>query len=438
MTLETAPKDPTPPTGDDQPYRVRPFAAGDRDALSALTGWPDDRDAWLDWWAANPFVAHDPMAVVERVGAAEDHEAAADDRELVGALPFFAIPVRAGDEQRVTLVPGPIAVAPGEDTEELRRRALDGAIDYYAAAAVGERPPTDVDVVTGADVDVAAIPDPPSFVAVPSTSIGDDQAKDEREDEGWQTDDEARETAAGESDSDEVDEPTREPGVSEAVRWDRIQRHGALLARRLPLGGAIGAPVSLLSRPIRRWRDGRASFDTDDFVVTCHDWVPDATMAAGYAASAPASTHVALTEPFLDWWYRRPGGPPTTSCVAYRGQEVAAALVAERETVDGVDAVTVRHVVPLSGDPARPAAVAAVLNHLLAEHRDADVVRITSPAVPRSVLDAYGFRRPDSLPTSLFVAAPTETLELRPVVAGERTVGGRPVSEAATSVWSLL
>ena len=433
MTLETAPKDPTPPTGDDQPYRVRPFAAGDRTGLSALTGWPDDRDAWLDWWEGNPFVAHDPMAVVE-------HVEADGDRELVGALPFFAIPVRAGDEQRVTLVPGPIAVAPGEETEELRRRALDGAIDYYAAAAVGERPPTDVDVVTGADVDVAAIPDPPSFVAVPSTSTTNDGAEhDAANSDASETDVlDGDDAAPGPSASDDADEPTREPGVSEAVRWDRIQRHGALLGRRLPLGGVLGAPVSLLSRPIRRWRDGRASFDTDDFVVMCHGWVPDATMAAGYAASAPASTHVALTEPFLDWWYRRPGGPPTTSCVAYRGQEVAAGLVAERETVDGVDAVTVRHVVPLSGDPARPAAVAAVLDHLLAEHRDADVVRITSPAVPRSVLDAFGFRRPDSLPTSLFVTAPTETLELRPIVDGERSVGGRPASEAAASFWSLL
>lgn len=334
MTIETVAQYRYPTVVDGaEAYRVRPFEAEDREAVLALdNGHREDRRAFFDWLPSNPFVEHVPIAVVERAGkerdgenderVGENHEPV---RDIVGALPFLAVPVRGGGQERVALVPGSLLADHGTDEAALGRRALDGAIDFYAAAAVGSRPPTDVDIVTGTEVDADAagsVADPPAFVAVPSDFAAADG-------DG---------AVAEPDDAEQVDE-TSKSSATEAVRWDRIQRHGALLGQQIPLGGVLGAPISLAKRPIRNWRDSRAPFDTEQFTVMSHDWVPDATLSSCYEcyeASMPASAHVALTEPFIDWWYRLPDGPPTTSCVAYRGNEVAAALVAERETVEGV------------------------------------------------------------------------------------------------------
>lgn len=420
---------PTQASAEADDANVRPYEppAGD-----VVGGRHDDRREWFEWYRANPYVDHVPVAVVERpVGGtaatpddgdepgAEATESVAEsaETEVVAALPFAAVRVRADDETALAMSPGELWTKRGheDDAEALRRRALEGAVDYYATADFASTP---------AFFFTGAVPEP---------------AEDDGEDD---TDDEPDVIAEGiETDSDEdesTDDTFWEPREPEET-YHRIHDHGALLGQRMPsiLGRLLGTPISAVSRRVRRWRDGRVDFDTGRYVVMDQDGVPAATLAACYRSRVPSGTHAVFDEEFYRWWAARPDVGDLTTVVVYAGGDVAAVIVVERDEIDGVDVARIAHVLPVTGDPDRPDAVAAGMERLLAEHRDADEIRIATPLFPDSVRDAYGFGRADSFPTSLFVAASERRIGIRPI-AGKGHLGDRPVGEAAPFLWSVL
>lgn len=394
---------------------VRPYEPPAGDVVGGRHG---DRREWFEWYRANPYVDHVPVAVVERpvggtaTATAEDVDPDVET-EIVAALPFAVVRVRAADEEALAMAPGELWTGRGhgEDAEELRRRALEGAVDYYATA---------------------------DFESTPAFFVTDAAPEPATEDEDDGNDEEAM---GSDEEDDEIGDEFDdfwEPREREET-FHRIQDHGALLGQRLPgpIGRALGAPIRVVARRIRRWRDGRVDFDTDRYVTMRHEGVPAATMAACYRSRLPSGTHVVFDGEFYRWWAARPDSGDLTTVVVYEGSDVAAAMVVERTDSDGVDVARIDHVLPITGDPDRPDALAAGMERLLAEHGDADEIRIGTPLFPGSVRDAYGFGSADSFPTSLFVAASERRIGIR-TISGKGHLGDRPVGEAAPFLWSVL
>lgn len=394
------------PAGESAPYTVRPFREDDEEEVLALGGGelaPMERREWFEWAVhENPYVDHVPVSIVEQAG------------NIVAALPLLAFRVRDRTGDGLAFGCGDPITAVGRDEDELIPRAITGAIDYYVAAALDERPPMDVDVVTSPEVDErAAATDIDEFPAL-FFAVG----------------------------------PEESGLVSEGVPWTRraeraedyrVQRHGAFVANRIPgpPGRWLGAGISAVTSRVRRARDRRASFDTAPYTVMRHHGVPDATLEACFEESLPPDAHVVYDQAFYDWWYSRPSIEGVTSYVVYRGSEVVAGLVTHRDTDDdGIETLHIDNVVPVTGDPKRPRAIAAGMERLLAEHTDVDVIRTANPLFPNSVLSAYGFRNGAKFPTSL-LAGDTKVLGLRPLIEGQRVLGNRPIGETGPFLWPL-
>lgn len=421
---------------------VRPYEPDDEDAVRDLAErHRTDGRAWFEWYRTNPYLDHVPIAIVEQpAGANEDTDG---EPEIVAALPFAAVRVRAGEDDAVATSPQELWTARTVDDEEVdpvRQRAIAGARDYYAAATVNDRPPADVDVVTAPAVDASATATfettPAFFFTHDASDEADaDEAPEDDTNDGEGNDEAGTDDATIDDESHGFWEPrsTRES-------FHRIQDHGALLGQRLgPIGRILGTPIGAVARRVRTWRDGRVDVDTDPYVVNRHREVPSATLAACYRSNRPASAHVAFDESFYRWWFARPDRGTLTTYVVHRHSDVAAGIVVERGggsadgaggAAGGIDAATIEHVVPVTGDPDRPDAVAVGFERLLDEHGDADEIRTANPLFPDGVCDAYGLEAGDAFPTSLFVTADERRLGTRPVVASERTVGDRPFGEA--------
>jgi hypothetical protein len=100
--------------------------------------------------------------------------------------------------------------------------------------------------------------------------------------------------------------------------------------------------------------------------------------------------------------------------------------------------VSIVDVVPRTGGERRVAAIASILDRIIADHEDVDVLRVSEPVFPERVLSARGFLSSGRRPLSLLVDEDRLlTLGVRPLGADEVRVGGRPIDEAAGELWSL-
>lgn len=421
MTVRTTSAGAT--VSEDHAYSVRPYEPADESAvrgLSAPTATDQPVATWLEWYGESPAVDRLPMALVEADGT------------IVGGVPFLALHIRADDQVAIAMAPGPTLIDPGRDPDALRERAIAGAMEYSAAATLADRPPHGIDIVTSANVDLGpalAVEDRP-FVFFTFAA----QPPDDSPSESDRVEERLSPIAAA---ADGIDWTHR----AKSVRYDRIQHHGALLARRIPgpPGRALGAPFTGVGRRVRRVRDRRADFDTDPYTVAHHEGIPAATLGACYDANRPASTHTVADRAFYRWWAGRPDLGRIDTYVVHRGSRVAAALIAHREETrsDSLDVRCIDHVLPMTGGPTRPDAVAAGLQRLLREHTAADVVRTSNPLVPERVLAAYGFNRADRLPRSLLVSREDRVVGIHPTVAGDRRLGSRPIGEVVPFLWAL-
>ena len=317
-------------------YEVRPYEAGDRAGYLELHREVLDGtggEAWFAWKYADNPYVDGVPIVV-----------ATEDGSVVGARSFFALRVAVGEDRPVVLQPCDTMVHPEHRRRGLFTRMTEFAIDRYA----GEYP---------------------FFFNFPNrlTLQGNLEL-------GWRV----------------VGERTAHYRVEDPAAYARERSDG----RHLRLAGRLAAP---LVRAGYRVLDAR--YDSpDDVSVRRAGGVPAAELAALYRRSVPEEIHAVRDEQFYDWRFGNPewaytvyvagtaGGPDD-------GPDVAA--VAGRST--GRDAVLTRvtDLVPLEGAP--DAAVAALLERIVADHPETDLFVAPPSVVPAGVLRTFGFL-PDSSP----------------------------------------
>jgi len=380
-------------------YTLRWFESGDEADFVAMFNevWSAEKTAdWFDWrYRDNPYVDEVTMLVAE-------HE-----ERVVATCPFVAVRVRAGDVTRLAFLSTDVMTLSDHRRRGLFETMTQSAVDRYV-----ERPPSERPAIL---FNHANRYSRPGFERL-----------------GWEY-------------------------SSPQVRYNRLQRAGSYVVDRLGggsdgpggSGGAggvrravarlAGAVATATNRGALALADRRASFDTDRFAVERRGDVPAATLAACYDACRPDAVHVAYDEPFYEWRFAEPGNAPDATYLVRAGDRVVVGLIVHRERDERNDTstVTISHVTPAAGGPERTAAIAAAVERILADSRDADLVRTTNPLVPPAVRRAYGFLPDDRLPMSKLAEPSGLTLGRRPLVEGEWTLADRPIRGADPYLWTL-
>lgn len=300
---------------------------------------------------------------------------AIEDGSVVGARSFFALRVAVGDERSVVLQPCDTMVHPDHRRRGLFRRMTEFAIDRYA----GEYP---------------------FFFNFPNrlTLQGNLEL-------GWRV----------------VSERTTHYRFEDPARYAREQAD----RWHLRLAGRLAAPFV---RAGYRVLDARYE-PPDDVSVRRAEGVPAGELAARYRQSIPREVHAVRDEQFYGWRFGNPGWEYTVYLAATdRGPDVGA--VAGRST--GPGAVTTRLVdlVPLADAPA--AAVATLLERIIADHPETDLFVAPSTVVPGDVRRTFGFV-PDSSPVLGPLAS--RTTHVVRSLTGEWRYGGVDLLDAGS--WLL-
>jgi predicted N-acetyltransferase YhbS len=315
-------------------YTIRPYDSGDVGGVSALfeTVWGSDRSAeWLAYrYETNPYLDGPPMIVAAR------------DGEVVGARPFVAFPVRAGNEDATAVYLGNVTVHPEHRRQGLFTQMTQMATEEYA------------------DSDGAFF-----------FNFANEQS------------------APGYRDLDFV--PV---GVGPEKRL-RIQRPGQLARdrTRLPVGRSLAgladdAMAAVLSRRRRerspsRWHVEREAGVAAALLTRLYD-----------DADQPIALHTRREETLYRWLGNGPYWQYETYVASTAGAPAAAVLVRRRSGRRDRDVWVVDAVPPRSRDHLD--AYRALLEAVVADHRDARVVAATGPVVqerllPDAALREFGF-----------------------------------------------
>ncbi|MGM0606680.1 MAG: GNAT family N-acetyltransferase, partial [Halobacteriota archaeon] len=109
-------------------YTIRPFEDRDRKGFFRLfehTFGQKKSDEWFEWkYVDNPYVDHVPMYVAELEG------------ELVGARPFFALPIAREGWIGLALQPGDTMVHADHRGQGLFTRMTEAALETYVDSDV--------------------------------------------------------------------------------------------------------------------------------------------------------------------------------------------------------------------------------------------------------------------------------------------------------------
>ena len=126
-----------------------------------------------------------------------------------------------------------------------------------------------------------------------------------------------------------------------------------------------------------------------------------ARLEALYEQATPDVPHPVHDRTFFNWRYGVPSWQPNRTYVAERdGQPVAGAVVQTAPSGIGAMTTYVRHVVPLTGSETWLEGVRALLGQIVSDHPDSDVLRLSEPTFPSSLLSAYGFVSDEHFPLS--------------------------------------
>jgi GNAT superfamily N-acetyltransferase len=358
-------------------YLVRPYEDGDATGfLSLLSSSLPDSNRDEEWFRRTyvdiPYLDHVPLFVVESEG------------EIVGARPFTAFRVRAGEEVVTALLTRDTLVHPDHRRRGLFTEATELALRYYETAR-------------------------PAFVfshSNPNSVPGYRKM-------GWSY-------------------------LGQREEYCRLHAPENLIAARTrDLVTSLLSPVaSPLSRLHLGVRDRRSS-SPDDIAVTRHGSVSAETLASLSARRRPETPHVVRDEAFYRWRLGNPEWQPNTTFLARRnGESVAGVVTCKR---DGAFSCTsVVDVVPRTGGDTWTNAIAALLDSVIADSRGSDVLRVPEPVFPASLLGERGFLSSDRLPLSALVIDRRRLrLGLRPLDGTEATIDGFPVRGAAPELWSV-
>lgn len=350
------------------PYVVRRFRPDDRDDVLDLDRvvWGRDRSPeWFRWkYERNPFVDRVPVFVAER------------DGEIVGARPFMAFRLRAGETVVHALQPSDTMVHPDHRRRGLFSRMTERAIDAYADGK-------------------------PSLCF----NFPNDVARGGYEKLGWRA-------------------------VHDQLTYYRIQNPGSLLSSRFddPIEPLVRRFLAPLTRVFRR--DPTDAPAATDVQVEGHRGVPHSTLATLYERRVPDRIHAVRDETFLRWRFGSPAWSRTTY-LANRAGATAAGLVARTRTLgDDVTVTQIADVVPMTGGEQWSRTVGRLLAAAIREHPRSDLISISPGDVSPSLLHALGFR-PDDRPVLSWLCASNKTLVVRPLSPDEDelwTLAGRELT----------
>lgn len=338
-------------TDSEERYELRFFEPADRAGFLSLyeSVFGHASGAWFDWkYANNPYADHVPVIV------------AANEGEIVGAKPAFALRVRVGDATHLAMQPCDTMVGADHRRRGLYAAMLDYQKDAYLADETGLffNFPNPQSMPGSLQAGWRPVSELPTYYRIhdPTSLVG------------------------GEDDADGVDP--------------------------VALGTRLAAPLFGAYRRVRN----RTLPSPDDVSVTRYEEVPSEVFASLYDEHVPDRIHALRDETFYDWRFENPQWT-YTAYVARRDGEARAGIVTGSRTENGTT-TNLLDTVPMVADRIHAGPIAALLTRIVTDHVDSDTLAIRGRTVPPSVLRSYGFRSDRAFPLSL-VSSPS-TLVTRP------------------------
>lgn len=287
--------------------------------------WTASRE-WFSWkYETNPFVDHVPILVTEQ------------DDELVGARPFFALPMAIGDQRRVALQPADTMVHADHRGRGLFTRMTSRAIDHYEDR------------------------EPAFFFNFPNG-----QSRPGYETLGWET-------------------------VGTESRFYRIQNPERILARRngLLAKGVVEKIGGPLVEAYTKLRDEFAEIPRD-IPIRRFSTIPVRELASMYRRSVPGRIHAPRDEAFLDWRFENPNWEYTTYVTGGDADPVALIVGDSVRLSTGVTVTRIVDTLPLESN-ARDGQLLVLLDRILAERVESDIVVTPTSVFPDAVMRCLGF-----------------------------------------------
>jgi GNAT superfamily N-acetyltransferase len=340
-------------------YTVRPYDHEDRADVLALheTVFDGGDPEWFAWkYETNPYVDEPAIFVAEHGGT------------IVGARPYLAFRMRAGDDTHLGLQTGDTMVHPDHRRQGLFTRMTAASFERYA------------------DGEPAFQFSMPNAVSRPGyLRLGSEV-------------------------------------VDELSTYYRVQDPAAFAGDRSRLARVAAPPV----RGYLAARDALAD-PPGEVTVVRHVEPPAATLAALYRRRPPEGIHAHRDERFYDY---RLGNPDWeyTAYTARLGETPVAGVVTGNRTVNGRTVTNVAEVVPLVGDDQRDRGLAALLARVVADSADSAVIAVRGSVIPSATLRGLGFHSDRRLPLSA-VASPTVLITSPFPVDGDWRVAGRDLRE---------
>ena len=345
-------------------YTVRPYRPADRAGVLALheTVFDGGDPAWFAWkYENNPYVEEPAVFVAEH------------DGEVVGARPYLAYRMRAGDDSHLALQTGDTMVHPDHRRQGVFTRMTAASFEAYAD---GE----------------------PSFTFSVPNAIS-------------------------------------RPGylrlgvevTGELTTRYRVQNPAAF-AGRGRLARLASPPVRAATALLDRLYDA-----PPEVTVVRHAELPAGTLAALYRRRPPAGIHARRDEAFYGYRFGNPDWE-YTAYTARLGTTPVAGVVTGERTGDGLRVTNVAEVVPLVGDDQRDRALGALLARVVADSADSDVLAVRGSSLPAGLCRRLGFLSDRRLPLSA-VASPTVLITSPLPVEGSWRVAGRDLRDPDS--WQL-
>ncbi|ELY99384.1 GNAT family N-acetyltransferase [Natrialba asiatica] len=252
--------------------------------------------------------------------------------ELVGARAFFPLRLAAGDDEFSAFQPCDSMVRPEHQRQGLFTRLTERAIDRY----------DDADVFFNF----------PNHRSLPGNLKL-----------GWQV-------------------------VSDRETFYRLQNPTAWLSRLAP----VESVVRSLASGYVSIRD-RLADSSDAIELSRYDHVPASLLATLASSETIPEFHVVRDETFYEWRFANPHWTYRTVVTTRNEAPAAAVVYGRRNRTNGPTTVRIADVLPLAEgtSSSRRTALAALLDAVLRENRDADVIAAPGSVIPRSVLQARGF-----------------------------------------------
>ncbi len=323
-------------------YNIRRYDRRDRKQFFELYKSVFDQqknDEWFDWkYKNNPYIDHIPMIVATQGG------------ELVGARPFFALPLWIHGDQSIALQPSDTMVHPGHRRNGLFTRMTEQAIEIYAE-------------------DHLLLFNFPNHQSRPGYLKL-----------GWEI-------------------------VSEQPSYYRIDN--ALSITKSRNDRSLIRLASVIATPIIRFRNqlcDRRTPTNPNVSINVVDNLPVDQLAELYMSSKPDEIHAVRNKVFYNWRFDSPDWNYTTYIAqGERGPE--AAIITGTTTGLGRITTKLTDIVPLKNIP--EATLSTLLQRIFADHRETDLFVAPSQGYSEALLKNLGFHSDADLPLSYITTNPT-------------------------------